>query len=768
MIIDEQTRVTELAKNKENMFCFSIKGFVESDKKKRKAASFFLASQSSEDVHMWITLLLSVSHFSSASPSFMKLKRLKLKSATRASDELRKQKGLTRSRSSGAKCSSSISVSPHESDSAQSRSYSVRSFSVMAEESIPSSVSSNDDSRLNAIRMVPSSVTRKAKNDVLDNVRSIQSWKFLDLAYGVKMHEHKYSNLKMASTVVHNTPSKVVALFRDGSFTPFWSKQILSSNVLETYDADTDLLQMIWEAPLFQSAPREFIVVREVCPFSNGAYLIVHSSVNSVDCSVPEWEPTPVRCKMNCFAVLIMPYKHFEFASQVTFFSDIEFRCWWSRHPLLFQFTEKYLHVSQDALLFRDLVAFRESVDHICIDEKDSVSDFFTLSSKSKIMKRSLSSTPEIELRLPDSRRRTISNPEEVNLSITQESDFDPAFELGIPDFSKAEGGGMLYTDKEEVQKQRWIAKDVIKSMGSNLMQGKSLIAISMPVKIFEPRSFLQRMTDFWGLLPEYLGRAARLKDPVERMKLVVAFMIGGLHRGVKQRKPFNPVLGETFEGHYADGTKVYLEQISHHPPISAYQVFGPSDEYQFYGYNEYRASLSVNSAIGHQFGPNHVKFNDGSVIRFQMPQTVIKGIVWGNRVIYWKNELVFEDEMNHLKCTIQFQADQASWFSSSSYTLDEMEGNIVNTQTKEVVSMVTGSWVEEICFDGAPYWNLETARPERIKALETSLESDSRKRIDLLKLLLGDLDGAHAAKTELEEAQRRDRKLRTKSSKPL
>jgi hypothetical protein len=39
--------------------------------------------------------------------------------------------------------------------------------------------------------------------------------------------------------------------------------------------------------------------------------------------------------------------------------------------------------------------------------------------------------------------------------------------------------------------------------------------------------------------------------------------------------KPFNPLLGETFEfvnpGHY----KYIAEQVSHHPPITAYAVIG-------------------------------------------------------------------------------------------------------------------------------------------------------------------------------------------------
>jgi hypothetical protein len=105
--------------------------------------------------------------------------------------------------------------------------------------------------------------------------------------------------------------------------------------------------------------------------------------------------------------------------------------------------------------------------------------------------------------------------------------------------------------------------------------------------------------------------------DPVERLKLVVAFAAGGMRRQVSCDKPFNPILvrtpeaaaaaaafilmrfvgrerghtqqswslghtlavscarpqGETLQGMYPCGCSVAAEQISHHPPISCWQV---------------------------------------------------------------------------------------------------------------------------------------------------------------------------------------------------
>jgi hypothetical protein len=58
-----------------------------------------------------------------------------------------------------------------------------------------------------------------------------------------------------------------------------------------------------------------------------------------------------------------------------------------------------------------------------------------------------------------------------------------------------------------------------------------------------------------------------------------VAFVIGGLRRQTSTLKPFNPILGETYEGVYESGVLVYAEQISHHPPISSWQVMDPKGQ---------------------------------------------------------------------------------------------------------------------------------------------------------------------------------------------
>jgi hypothetical protein len=103
------------------------------------------------------------------------------------------------------------------------------------------------------------------------------------------------------------------------------------------------------------------------------------------------------------------------------------------------------------------------------------------------------------------------------------------------------------------------------------------------------------------------LKKAAEATDPIERFKYVMVFILSGLHRGLAQKKPFNPILGETFQCQFSDGTKIGLEQTSHHPPISAFDMRGPDDLYVYTGQHEYKATLGMNYATGGQIGPNQV-----------------------------------------------------------------------------------------------------------------------------------------------------------------
>jgi hypothetical protein len=71
------------------------------------------------------------------------------------------------------------------------------------------------------------------------------------------------------------------------------------------------------------------------------------------------------------------------------------------------------------------------------------------------------------------------------------------------------------------------------------------------------------------------LDKANECEDPVLRMIYVTAFsQTGYANTELRITKPFNPLLGETYELHAPD-FRYFAEQVSHHPPVSA--CFGES-----------------------------------------------------------------------------------------------------------------------------------------------------------------------------------------------
>ena len=60
---------------------------------------------------------------------------------------------------------------------------------------------------------------------------------------------------------------------------------------------------------------------------------------------------------------------------------------------------------------------------------------------------------------------------------------------------------------------------------------------------------------------PLYMNAAYFSKDPVERMKYVIVTALSFIQPAKMWDKPLNPILGETVEGVYPDGSRVYMEQ---------------------------------------------------------------------------------------------------------------------------------------------------------------------------------------------------------------
>lgn len=51
---------------------------------------------------------------------------------------------------------------------------------------------------------------------------------------------------------------------------------------------------------------------------------------------------------------------------------------------------------------------------------------------------------------------------------------------------------GLIFTNTETIEKQRSVAGYLIKNIGLNLIKGKSIMNVSLPINIFDTRTILE------------------------------------------------------------------------------------------------------------------------------------------------------------------------------------------------------------------------------------------------------------------------------------
>ncbi|XP_078483205.1 oxysterol-binding protein-related protein 11-like isoform X3 [Ciona intestinalis] len=142
-----------------------------------------------------------------------------------------------------------------------------------------------------------------------------------------------------------------------------------------------------------------------------------------------------------------------------------------------------------------------------------------------------------------------------------------------------------IYVEPDEVLGAVDEHRNVIMHLLSQLKLGMDLTKVTLPTFILEKRSLLEMYSDFGACTHMLLGISDGV-SPVERMHRVLKFYLTSFQsgrRGQTAKKPYNPILGETFQCSYHPivGGKEHrvqfvAEQVSHHPPISAFYMSCP------------------------------------------------------------------------------------------------------------------------------------------------------------------------------------------------
>lgn len=360
-------------------------------------------------------------------------------------------------------------------------------------------------------------------------------------------------------------------------------------------------------------------------------------------------------------------------------------------------------------------------------------------------------------------------------------------------DYSRGKNGGLHYHNTELMAEQKKVILSLLKQAGSNLIHGRSIMNVSLPLEVFEPRSFLERLARSFGHAPVFLEKAGALANVVEQMKYTVSFFLSSIVLCIQQEKPFNPILGETFQGRI-NGFPIYMEQVSHHPAITYYLMKGKN--YWFCGSHEAVANLGANTLAAEQKGTPMVRFPiNNTSIYFKWPMFVIHGAAVGTRYLNFYSKAFAFEKTHGLLCEIVFNVNEIGGFSGlfqkkESYSIDEIGGAIykvrpeiiekVHTAKKhqkinidpndivETIAKIKGEWTSYVEFDGKRYWDIEREKPYLLEYEENPLPSDCNYRDDVILMRMGNRPAAQIKKNEGETSQRYDKKLRENYQKSL
>ena len=348
--------------------------------------------------------------------------------------------------------------------------------------------------------------------------------------------------------------------------------------------------------------------------------------------------------------------------------------------------------------------------------------------------------------------------------------------------YQRMEDGSLEMVNNEIHQKQKEATGKIAKQLGAALFTKKT---ISLPVSIFEPQTMLEKVALSFVYAPNFLEPAAKTMDKFEQFKLTLAFWVASLHTNVWLYKPFNPILGETFQG-YVEDSPIYVEQISHHPPVCCFQMYG--DRFNIQGSYETQANTSTNSLKTKNFGYPKIFYKNTNVnIMAFMPTFQVTGTLYGKKAYVLSHKLILVDFENQYYVELEFDVDISFWskekklakdaFSSSIWRVKptflqklqkEIQSNKdISTKFKpkedaiEKLDSVEGSWLTSLYIGGEKYWTFGVDVPANLKKITNALPSDSTFRPDVLHLKVNDEKTAQKYKEELEAVQRKDRKLR-------
>ncbi|KAG2576796.1 hypothetical protein PVAP13_6NG071300 [Panicum virgatum] len=322
---------------------------------------------------------------------------------------------------------------------------------------------------------------------------------------------------------------------------------------------------------------------------------------------------------------------------------------------------------------------------------------------------------------------------------------------------------------------------------------GKDLTRVCLPVYFNEPLSSLQKCFEDleYSYLLDQAYQYGKMGNSLMRILKVAAFAISGYASSVARPcKPFNPLLGETYEADYPDrGVRFFAEKVSHHPMLIACHCEGKG--WKFWGDSNLKSKFWGQSIQVEPVGILTVEFDDGEIFQWNKVTTTIHNLILGK--LYCSHHGTMHIKGNRqYSCKLKFK--EPSLLDRNPHLVQ----GFVEDNDGSKASFLIGKWDESMYYSNSDTFKVRSAdqlkgasllweknkpapNPTRynlssfaitLNELTPGLQeklppTDSRLRPDQHHLENGEYEKANAEKLRLERRQRMSTKLQDNGWKP-
>jgi oxysterol-binding protein 1 len=226
-------------------------------------------------------------------------------------------------------------------------------------------------------------------------------------------------------------------------------------------------------------------------------------------------------------------------------------------------------------------------------------------------------------------------------------------------------------------------------------MIGKDMTKMTLPVSFNEPTSLLQRVAEDMEYA-DLLDIAADRSDPTDRLVYVAGFAASEYASTIgRVAKPFNPLLGETYEYVRPDkGYRFFIEQVSHHPPIGA--AHAESARWDYYGESSVRSKFYGKSFDINPLGTWFLRLRpvDGGpaeLYTWKKVTSSVIGIITGNPTVDNYGTMEIKNWNTGEVCILDFKP--RGWKASSAF---QVSGKVMGKDGVTKWS-IGGRWNDKI-----------------------------------------------------------------------